>query len=576
MSMQPLRTTTHAPIALFAYRRPEHLARTLEALRANPEAARSELYVFCDGARDASVVAEVESVRALAQACWGFAATHVVCRDGNYGLARNITEGISEVLQGHETVIVVEDDIVVSPFFLRFMNDALRLYRTEPRVGSISGYCYPVSMPVPETYFILGADCWGWATWRDRWCLYNPDGRVLLAELEARGLEHAFDFDGAASFVAMLKDQIVGKNNSWAVRWHASCFLRGLLILYPAGALAQNVGHDGTGTHSSIADDSLDVSLSPTPISLRKIAVEESEYGRAAICDFFRRSAPVASPSAAPSKPEAPGAVVVSRRPLWRRLARRAMPDALVVWLWRLRNRLRIPSQQVGATVSPPLAPPGGDGRVVRYWGLHELDRQIEKYLDFDGGYFVELGANDGRFQSNTLYYEQARGWRGVLIEPAPALYRRCRENRSSADHIVNAACVSFGYAGETVELIYSNAMSVSLHLESDLPDPAAHAELGRQFLDGNETVFTFRAPARTLNSILTEVNAPRRIDFLSLDVEGAEIEVLKGVDHKAFRFRYMLIECRDIDRLNRYLESTHYRLLEKFNEHDYLFADAA
>jgi FkbM family methyltransferase len=353
--------------------------------------------------------------------------------------------------------------------------------------------------------------------------------------------------------------------------------LRGLLILYPARALAQNIGHDGTGTHSAVADVSLDVSLSPTPISLRKIAVEESPEGRAAICDFFRRPAAVGSPpDEALLQVEASNTASVSRRPLWRRFARRALPDFLIIGLWRLRNRLRAHSQPVAAAVSPPLVPPGDDQPPVRYWGLRELDREIEKYLDFDGGYFVELGANDGRFQSNTLYYEQVRGWRGVLVEPSPSLYRRCRESRSAGDHIVNAACVSFSYAGDTAELIYSNAMSVSLHVESDLPDPAAHAELGRQFLQGDETLFNFRAPARTLNSILVEANAPRRIDFLSLDVEGAEIEVLKGVDHKAFRFRYMLIECRDIDRLSLYLENLHYRLLEKFNEHDYLFADAA
>ena len=234
----------------------------------------------------------------------------------------------------------------------------------------------------------------------------------------------------------------------------------------------------------------------------------------------------------------------------------------------RFRGRLAVQPLAISEIPSAPVPSP------PRYWGLHELDRQIEKYLDLDGGYFVELGANDGRFQSNTLYYEQIHGWRGVLVEPSPDLCQRCRENRSPRDHIVNAACVSFGYAEMTVRLLYSNAMSVSLDVETDIGDPAAHAELGRQFLRSDETVFEFQAPARTLNSILLEANAPARIDFLSLDVEGSEIEVLKGVDHEAFRFRYMLIECRDIARLSDYLGPLRYRLVEKFNEHDYLFAD--
>jgi FkbM family methyltransferase len=217
---------------------------------------------------------------------------------------------------------------------------------------------------------------------------------------------------------------------------------------------------------------------------------------------------------------------------------------------------------------------PLAESPVRKYWGLHDLDSQIEKYLDFDSGYFVELGANDGRLASNTYYYERSRNWRGVLVEPAPNLFLQCRENRSPDNHIVCAACVSFDYKDEFVKIIYSNSMSVSLNVETDVGDPLAHAELGRQFLRPDETVFTFGAIARTLNSLLIEAGAPRSIDFLSLDVEGSEIEVLKGVDHEAFRFRYMLIECRDIARLNHYLSTLRYRLVEKFNEHDYLFAD--
>jgi FkbM family methyltransferase len=573
--MRSLNVEAPAPIALFAYRRPEHLRRTLEALRANPEAPRTELHIFCDGPRDGSVEG-VEAVRELALGCSGFAATRVICRDSNYGLARNITEGVSGVLKLQNTVIVIEDDIVVSPFFLRFMNDALRLYRDEPRVGSISGYCYPVSMPVPETYFILGADCWGWATWRDRWQLYNPDGKALLAELEARNLERAFDFDGAAGLVAMLKGQIAGKNDSWAIRWHASCFLRDLLVLYPGRPLAQNIGHDGSGTHSSVADDSLNVHLSSTPISLEKIAAKESREGRAAVCDFFFQKSVAPTPAHASDQAlpiDACDPASISRRPFWRRVVRRALPEFLIRRIWQLRQLICAPSRLAVCDTSPSITSEGDDHVAASYWGLHELDRQIEKYLDFDNGYFVELGANDGHFQSNTLYYEQSRGWRGILIEPAPVLCQRCRENRSRANHVVNAACVSFTYPAETVELIYSNAMSVSLHVETDLVDPAAHAELGRQFLRSDETLFNFRAPARTLNSVLVEANAPRRIDFLSLDVEGAEIEVLKGINHEAFRFRYMLIECRDIDRLRSYLKTERYRLVEKFNEHDYFFA---
>jgi glycosyltransferase involved in cell wall biosynthesis len=214
----------------------------------------------------------------------------VTLREENFGLARNLTSGISEVLGQHDSIIVVEDDIVVSPFFLRFMNEALGHYGGEPRVGSISGYCYPLAGEVPETFFLRGADCWGWATWRDRWRVYNPNGRELLSELRRRKLTRQFDFDGTTILTKILKDQISGKVNSWAIRWHATCFLRDLLILYPGRSLVQNIGHDGTGTHSKASGTVYDVELSPSPIAVGGIAIEENAAARAAVRDFFRRA----------------------------------------------------------------------------------------------------------------------------------------------------------------------------------------------------------------------------------------------------------------------------------------------
>jgi len=265
----------------------------------------------------------------------GFAATHIVNRDSNYGLARNITAGVSEVLKIRDTVIVLEDDITVSPFFLRFMNEALGCYKGNPTVGSISGYCYPVTDPVPETYFIRGADCWGWATWRDRWQVYNPDGPALLRELKARNLCHAFDFDGAMGFVQMLKDQIAGRNDSWAVRWHASCYLRDMLILYPGRALAHNIGHDGSGTHSLQEDDSFNVMLSPTAITVGGIEVAENAQAREAIRRFFRKGPPSAAYE--PAANQAPSTARLQKT--LRRLLARYLPLGIVNVLRAIRSR---------------------------------------------------------------------------------------------------------------------------------------------------------------------------------------------------------------------------------------------
>jgi FkbM family methyltransferase len=264
-------------------------------------------------------------------------------------------------------------------------------------------------------------------------------------------------------------------------------------------------------------------------------------------------------------------------RAVYARLSRIAilvLPPLVVHALRSIRRALRYRASAVlsdeGRQGSVAVAPP--QPAVRKYWGLSDLDRQIEKYLDFDSGFFVELGANDGLLSSNTFYFEKYRKWRGVLIEPAPNLYLECRKNRSEENTIVCAACVSSDYKDDLVKIVYSNSMSVTLNVETDLGDNLAHAELGRQFLRPWETVFTFGASARTLSSILAEAGAPDVVDFLSLDVEGVELEVLKGVDHKAFRFRYMLVECRDIERLRSYLEPLGYRLRERFNERDYMF----
>lgn len=209
------------------------------------------------------------------------------------------------------------------------------------------------------------------------------------------------------------------------------------------------------------------------------------------------------------------------------------------------------------------------------YHGLNALDRKMRRYIDFDGGYFVEAGANDGVSQSNTLYYERDRGWRGVLVEPSHANYFKCRANRSPATKVFCAACVPFGYRERFVPMLYSNLMSVSELDGTDLEDPKAHVEIGRSFLPPHEDVVAYGAIPRTLNELLVEAGSPRVIDFFSLDVEGNERQVLEGVDHAQFRFRHLLVECRSLPRMTEYLESHGYRFREALSSHDYLFTDA-
>ena len=209
---------------------------------------------------------------------------------------------------------------------------------------------------------------------------------------------------------------------------------------------------------------------------------------------------------------------------------------------------------------------------IKHYYGLNGLDEKLEKFVNYDNGFFVELGANDGITQSNTLFFEKFRNWRGVLIEPTPHNYLKCITNRSKTTKVFCNACVSFNYTEKFVEIVYSNLMSTPTGLESDIPDSKKNANAGLRFLDPGHVNFSFGAVARTLNSILIESDAPRLIDLLSLDVEGAEIEVLKGLDHNQFRFKYILVECRDDAKIISYMDSINYEYVSKLSHMDLLF----
>ena len=161
--------TITAPIALFVYARPDHALRTVEALLKNPEASGSDLIVFSDAARTADKEEAVHHVREYVANIQGFRSLTVHHRPQNYGLAKSIIDGVSQVLETYDRVIVLEDDMETSPHFLRYMNAALYNYADDERVISVHGYVYPTNQTLPEAFFLRGADCWGWATWRRGW-----------------------------------------------------------------------------------------------------------------------------------------------------------------------------------------------------------------------------------------------------------------------------------------------------------------------------------------------------------------------------------------------------------------------
>ena len=259
-----------APIVLFVYNRPKHTRTCLEFLERNELAAESELYIFSDGAKPGGEEA-VAAVRRVIAEPWKFRRVTIVEHPENRGLAANVIVGVTSILERYDRVIVLEDDLVVSPCFLQFMNDALEVYKDEPGVGHIQACDFTKDGSLPDIFLIKFTGSWGWATWSRAWRYFNPDGKALLSELEKdKRLSRTFDFNGKYPFTRMLRRQVEGKNNSWAIRWNASLFLQNILSLNVGRSLVRNIGFDGSGTNCG-GGDLYGSELSMTPISVYKI-----------------------------------------------------------------------------------------------------------------------------------------------------------------------------------------------------------------------------------------------------------------------------------------------------------------
>ena len=280
----------YAPILLFTYNRLAHTRRCVEALLKNSLATESELFIYSDGAKDDTQQAAVNEVRYYIHNIRGFKQITIIQRDENWGLARNIIDGVTTQVNRYGKVIVLEDDLVVAPYFLQFMNDALETYKNEPKVGHIQACDFTQDPTLPDTFLIKWTGSWGWGTWDRAWKHFNPNGQELLQELEERKLTYTFDFNGKYGYTRMLRRQIAGKNHSWAIRWNASLFLKGILSLNVGRSLVQNEGFDGSGTHcgggglyaSTLHLDRLPV----TPIS----PIEENTKARHAYIRYYART----------------------------------------------------------------------------------------------------------------------------------------------------------------------------------------------------------------------------------------------------------------------------------------------
>ena len=283
-----------APIILFVFRRPEHTRKTLEALADNTLAKDSILYIYSDGAKeDASseVVKTVEETRAVLKEKQWCKEVHIIESEDNKGLANSIIQGVTDTVNKYGKVIVLEDDIVTSPYFLEYMNDSLSLYENEEKVMHIAGYL-PVTSDrekLPETFFLRHMNCWGWATWKRAWDKFTPNTQYLHDELLKRNDFSEFDLGGHIKSFEQIEQNLSGQLNTWAIKWHASIFLHEGLCMYPRTSFVDNIGvEDGTGEHSHSHDDRWRVYELSGPINLSKLELTENKKAKEYLTNFSK------------------------------------------------------------------------------------------------------------------------------------------------------------------------------------------------------------------------------------------------------------------------------------------------
>jgi hypothetical protein len=244
-----------APIILFTYNRLSHTKQTIDALKKNKLAKNSELFIYSDGGKDEESWNKVNKIRQYLESIVGFKNISLIKRDVNIGLAQNIIDGVTKIVNKYGKIIVLEDDIVTSPYFLNFMNDSLNFYENISKVWHISGWNYPISNEnLKDSFLWRTMNCWGWATWKDRWNNYEKNPQKLIESFSKKNI-YEFNLDNATNFWEQVEKNYNKQMNTWAIFWYTTIFKNQGLCLNPTQSFVENIGFDGTGTNTGCRDN---------------------------------------------------------------------------------------------------------------------------------------------------------------------------------------------------------------------------------------------------------------------------------------------------------------------------------
>lgn len=284
-----------APVILFVYNRPEHTRKTIDALKKNLLAQDTELFIFSDAAKNDAERKNVEKVRKYIKTLDGFKSIAIIEREENFGLAKSILSGVTEIINQYGKIIVLEDDLITSTVFLNYMNYYLNYYKNEQKVFSITGFNYPeFLLDVPDGYpysIYFGYRCmsWSWATWINRWNKVDWEVKDYDKFIKDKKLQKHFN-RGGADLTDMMRSQIEGKIDSWAIRWCYAHFKNNAYCVYPVKSLVNNIGFDKTGVHCGKTDRFAIKTLSDNLDFVNPPVIEVNEYLAKQVRDIYRHN----------------------------------------------------------------------------------------------------------------------------------------------------------------------------------------------------------------------------------------------------------------------------------------------
>jgi FkbM family methyltransferase len=505
-----------APIILFVYKRPEHTQRTLDSLAANPLLEHSELIIFADGPKNNASEEDLRLIQLTRSICKAFDKSKklsVVENKANLGLAKNIIEGVSKTVESHGKVIVVEDDLELSPSFLNYMNDALQMYEDDDKVFHISGYWFPVknSKSLPETFFLDMATCWGWGTWKRAWKNFNPDVNELKKEIAKIDPEFKkFDYQGKSSFLQQIDLNIEGKLQTWAIKWYGSIFINSGLSLHPNVSYVNNTGHDGTG-ENSIHQNQYQWHRLANYVPLKKIKLEQSDDARSRLQTFFE------------------SAFITHREPTLKKIAKKVLPAPIKNFIKAQIRKTEEKQYDYLLTVNRYTAGTTPFlGKKITYldgpsfWFMHSeiFKKEIYKLsLTKRKPFFIDGGANIGLASIYLkLHFPDAEI---IAFEPDSKVADALKKNLTEEFKFNDIQIIQKGLWDEEKEL--------SFYSEG--------ADGGRvKTADDSENIVR-------ISTVKLSDYIQKDVDFLKLDIEGAEYNVLKEIEPKLHLVSKLFIE---------------------------------